>query len=438
MAILSIVVIIGHQAVPPIDRDESRFAQASKQMLETGDYVTVWFQDELRAKKPVGIYWLQSTFANLLGADDISSYRFLNLLALLGAVFALYHMALRFYDSRASFAAVALFSSGFLVLGEAHLAKTDTLLMLLAICQQWALMRFYLAWQTGLAPARNNWLWFWGFMGAGILVKGPVLPVLAGLTLAALCLWHREVAWLSILRFWRGLSILLLLCLPWAILVTIATDGQFLTTAIDGDFLAKLKAGQESHGAPPGVYALLIGILIWPASPLLVWAFSNARAFATCAKKRFLLAWILPFWLMIELIPTKLPHYPLPLVPAIILLVIGGVGVLPDPKIVQIKWRYSLQMTFRYFGVGCGLVLASIVLFIAFQYGGGNKSSSHFIRPISSHHGLYCHLVWPSMDKTGLMASIFQHDWRSIDFSSNSICRCGASPIANSRFIGDC
>ena len=83
MAVLSVVILIGHYSVPPLDRDESRFAQASKQMLQTGDYVTVWFQDELRAKKPAGIYWLQSIFAKSLGSNDISSYRFVNLLALL-------------------------------------------------------------------------------------------------------------------------------------------------------------------------------------------------------------------------------------------------------------------------------------------------------------------------------------------------------------------
>ena len=89
-------------------------------------------------------------------------------------------------------------------------------------------------------------------MGAGILVKGPVLPVMAALTLASLCLWHRQVAWLlSILRFWRGFALILLLCMPWAILVTIATDGEFLTTAIKGDFLAKIIA-DRNHGAPPG------------------------------------------------------------------------------------------------------------------------------------------------------------------------------------------
>src|SRR5579863_6408893 len=46
--------------IPPVDRDEARFAQATKQMIETGDYVDIRFQDEPRYKKPVGIYWLQA------------------------------------------------------------------------------------------------------------------------------------------------------------------------------------------------------------------------------------------------------------------------------------------------------------------------------------------------------------------------------------------
>ena len=370
MVLLSVVILIGHHTVPPLDRDEARFAQASKQMLQTGDYITVRFQDELRAKKPAGIYWLQSTFANFLGVDDISSYRFVNLLAVLASVFALYHMASQFYDSRTAFAAAALFSSGFLVLAEAHIAKTDTLLMALALGQQWALMRSYVSWQAGLAPTRHNWLWFWGCMAAGILVKGPVLPVLAASTLVALCLWHRQVAWLSILRLRSGFSLLLLLCLPWAILVTNATDGEFLANAIKSDFLAKIETGQESHGAPPGIYALLLGFLIWPASPLMVWALANLRTFTTRAETRFLLAWIIPFWFMIELTPTKLPHYPLPVFPAIILLLIGGAGVLLDPKKTGAKWPYFVGVAFRYLGICIGLLLASIVLFFAFQYGG--------------------------------------------------------------------
>src|SRR5262245_26590843 len=64
IAVLLVVALLsflpGFFSIPPIDRDEARFAQATKQMLENGDYVDIRFQDEVRYKKPVGIYWLQA------------------------------------------------------------------------------------------------------------------------------------------------------------------------------------------------------------------------------------------------------------------------------------------------------------------------------------------------------------------------------------------
>ncbi|MGO9543748.1 MAG: ArnT family glycosyltransferase, partial [Rhodomicrobium sp.] len=65
-ATLALIVLCGAlylpgiASLPPTDRDEARFAQASKQMLETGNYVDIRFQTEARYKKPIGIYWLQS------------------------------------------------------------------------------------------------------------------------------------------------------------------------------------------------------------------------------------------------------------------------------------------------------------------------------------------------------------------------------------------
>ncbi len=50
----------GFFTIPPIDRDEVRFAQATKQMVESGDFVDIRFQDDVRYKKPVGIYWMQA------------------------------------------------------------------------------------------------------------------------------------------------------------------------------------------------------------------------------------------------------------------------------------------------------------------------------------------------------------------------------------------
>src|SRR6185295_6163220 len=57
----------GFFVIPPVDRDEARFAQASKQMVETGDYIDIRYQDEVRYKKPVGIYWLQAGVVKAAG-----------------------------------------------------------------------------------------------------------------------------------------------------------------------------------------------------------------------------------------------------------------------------------------------------------------------------------------------------------------------------------
>src|SRR3972149_12233264 len=60
VAFCLIAFLPGFFQIPPIDRDEARFAQATKQMVESGDYVDIRFQNEVRYKKPVGIYWLQA------------------------------------------------------------------------------------------------------------------------------------------------------------------------------------------------------------------------------------------------------------------------------------------------------------------------------------------------------------------------------------------
>src|SRR5689334_11101735 len=64
-------ILPGFFAIPPSDRDESRFAQATKQMLETGDFVDIHFQDEVRYKKPVGIYWMQAAAVKIGSALGI-------------------------------------------------------------------------------------------------------------------------------------------------------------------------------------------------------------------------------------------------------------------------------------------------------------------------------------------------------------------------------
>jgi len=399
LALLAALVLVGHQTLPPMDRDEARFAQASKQMIESGDYVTVRFQDELRAKKPAGIYWLQATAAKLFGADKIAAYRVPSLIGLLAAIWGTYQLGRQLYRHKRALLSAALLGTGLVVFAEGHLAKTDAMLMALCLGQQLALMRIYVAQQLNQAPPARGWLLFWGFMGAGIMVKGPVAPALAITTIAALCLWDRAYGWLRHLHLIRGLLVVAALTLPWAILVTLATDGAFLDIAIKGDFLAKVEAGQESHGAPIGTYALLIGLLIWPAGLLLPRAVTQLPTLFAHAQSRFLLAWVVPFWILIEIIPTKLPHYPLPLFPALAVLLVCAVNVplagnARSRKLGQ-RLRHFLTLGSEYVMLAMSFALAGFVLWAAMTFGGATIGSALTFASIAA---LFCGLaIWQGL-----------------------------------------
>jgi len=246
LACLGAAVLVGHQTVPPMDRDESRFAQASKQMVQTGDLVTIRFQDDIRAKKPAGIYWLQAASASLFGDSNIAAYRLPSLLAMLLTVYGTYRMARTLYKPHRAVLAAAACGTALTVLAEAHLAKTDSVLMLLCLIQQYGLMRIYQAWQHGRRLSYHSYLWVWLPMAAAVLVKGPVAPLLALTTVAALSAWHRNVTWLRMLRFGRGVLILCLVTLPWAVLVTLATCWQ-LSVAGDVSSLAGQPVAATCH-----------------------------------------------------------------------------------------------------------------------------------------------------------------------------------------------
>lgn len=373
LAFLGFGVLLGHHSLPPMDRDESRFAQASKQMVTSGDFVTVRFQEELRAKKPAGIYWLQSISASVFGLVDIAAYRLPSLLAMLLTVLGTYKFACYLYKPPRALLAASALGASLLVMGEAHLAKTDSVLMLLCLIQQYALMLIYRSWQQDRPQKQWHSYAFWLALGAGIMVKGPISPLLAVTTLITLSIWHRELAWTKLLQWGRGLSVLAVMTLPWAILVSIATDGAFLSIAFNADFVAKVKSVQESHGAPIGTYLILAGVLLWPGALLLPRAVAQMPTLLAHIETRFLLAWIVPFWVVIECIPTKLPHYPLPVFPALAILMVCAVDALVPGSLsgsLRARAKYLLTIAAEYLLIGVGLLLVGVVIWGALQYGG--------------------------------------------------------------------
>ncbi len=323
----------GFFTIPPIDRDEARFAQATKQMVETGDYVDIRFQDEVRYKKPVGIYWMQAAAvhtASILGLPRaelrIWVYRVPSLIGAIGAVLLTYWTALAFVTRRAAVLAGLLMCSSVLLSVEARLAKTDAMLLLTVVAAMGALARVYLSWQRGEDPARPPWSWpiiFWTALAGGILLKGPLILMFVGLTIVVLAALDRDASWLWRMRPVWGMMWTLVLVLPWFIAIYWRAGDAFFSDSLGGDMLSKLAA-QESHGAPPGLYLLLFWITFWPGAPLAAMAAPAVWRARREPGAQFLLAWLIPSWIVFEAVLTKLPHYVLPLYPAIAILTVGA------------------------------------------------------------------------------------------------------------------
>jgi 4-amino-4-deoxy-L-arabinose transferase-like glycosyltransferase len=314
----------GFTTIPAVDRDEARFAQATRQMLETGDYIDIRLQDEARLKKPIGIYWLQAAATRIAGGEDthnpIWTYRLPSLIGALGAILVTLAIGRRWLGAEAGFAGAALLACTLLLGMEARQAKTDAFLLLTVLVAMAGLAEAWMPRPGAVPSGRWHWSLFWVAMGVGILIKGPIVPMVAGLAALVLIVVERNIRWLGRLRPWPGILIALAIALPWLIAITISTHGAFITQSLGNDMAAKLAGAKESHGAPPGAYLVMFPVTFWPGSLFallaLPWVWRNRRDRAVA----FCLAWIMPSWLVFEAVPTKLPHYVLPLYPAIALL----------------------------------------------------------------------------------------------------------------------
>ena len=305
---------------PPLDRDESRYVQASSQMLETHDYVRMYVQDTPRYKKPPGIHWLQVAAVKLtssVGARSILAYRWPSLFGAALAAFACAWGASAAFGTRVGTKAGLLFAVSFLLSTQAFFATTDGVLCGLLTLAMAALSRVYLRAREipndVAVPGLGATVWiFWLAVSFAILVKGPVALLMVVAPILTLWGWDRRLTWLRRLNVGWGLILVLALCGPWAVAITIMTDGAFWTGAIGHDLATKFNGGSEGHAGPPGYHTLLLALTLLPASGLLGGALQTVIQRRAEPAVRFAVAWFLPAFLFFELMPTKLPHYPLP------------------------------------------------------------------------------------------------------------------------------
>ena len=309
--------------LPPLDRDESRYAQATSQMLESGDYVDIRFQNDPRWKKPVGIYWAQAAAVALTSNvedRDIAPYRLPSLLGAVMAALACAWAGSALFGQRAGFLAGAILGTTFLLSSEAGIAKTDAMLCGAVTLSMASLARIYMATRAAEAPKRLHKFLFWAGLGLSILIKGPIGLVVVVPAMVMLSIWDRDIRWMKRLGWGWGLPLVALIVGPWAIAITIATDGGFWREALGHDLGGKITGAAESHGGFIGMYAVLAPLLLFPATLLLPAALSTGWHRRAEPAVRFMVCWLVPAWVIFELAPTKLWHYTLPTFGAIALL----------------------------------------------------------------------------------------------------------------------
>lgn len=406
------VYLPGLWVIPPVDRDESRFAQASRQMSETGDFIVPRVQDRPRLNKPPLIYWLQCASVAVFGDEpgqyvhgNIWVFRVPSVLAAIGSVLITWRIGLRLFDARAAWLGAAMLAISPMVVWDAHQARADQLLLVCTCAAQWALL---VVWKPGesrssLAAASA----FWIAVGAGVLAKGPITPLVSGSTILTLSLINRDRRWIRRLKPLVGLAILAAVVLPWVGAVGQRVGwGEYLRIVAD-ETVGRSTSPKENHWFPPGFHMVLLPVLLWPGSLLTGLAFgrSVSRAFpATAARKpiwkrlagtagdptsRFLLAWIVPVWIFFELISTKLPHYTMPLYPALALMSARAVFAAEAGKVGGVEKRSSRLGFALWVVIGAA---ATIGLSLAVLLG-GRLSPDQPWRPLLSGLGMPAALI---------------------------------------------
>jgi len=398
IGLCALLYLPGFFAIPTIDRDEARFAQASRQMAESASWhgwMVPAVQERPRLQKPPLIYWLQAASARLCtdqfrgrGVDAVTKdaiwmYRLPSVLSAMLTVLIVWRWCGRMFDPRSGLMAGALMAANPLMFWEARQARADMLLLACTVMAMWA------AWEV-VRRARHGrsatgWLvagWF--AMAAGIMTKGPITPLVVGLGVVVHAMVRGEWRLLMVFRPWFGVPLAVAPVAVWVWQVSREIDLEKYLITIKTETINRGLAAMEGHGGPVGYHVVMMYVAFLPTCMVVALGFWRAltRGFvwnrsigggrwsrlvravrtarAAAWPECFLVSMLIPGWIVFEVSGTKLPHYTLPLYP--VLAILAARAVLAGPGLVGVRSKRAGRLLWTW-GAGCTVfgVLWSVV-----------------------------------------------------------------------------
>ena len=289
--------------LPLYDLDEGAFSEATREMLESGNFVTPHKDGEPRYDKPVMIYWLQAASVKVFGLNEFA-LRLPSALAATLWVLALHRFTRKRLDTESGYAASLVMVNALMVSVIARAATADAVLNLLLALTLFEIYRYY------EAPSRGPLLRVYLWMGLGFLTKGPVAVFFPLVVSLVFFVSQRQFrAWLAAAFHWPGWLLFLGVALPWYLAIYLDTGPDFFQSFFLRHNLGRFEGAMHGHGGFPGYYLVVLPLIVLPFTGWLLSLVPRVRQSLAEPLDRYLWLWFLVVLLFFSFSNTQLPHY---------------------------------------------------------------------------------------------------------------------------------
>ena len=306
--------------MPLIDRDEPRFSEASREMLQRGDWIVPTFNNLPRYDKPPLTYWFQMTFYKVFGETDTAARLHSALFTALTAL-AVFGFCSRLYDARAGWCAALAYTLSLQVMVQAKAAVADMPVVFFVTVAAWA------GWELLTRPTARWWWIFYLSLSLGFLAKGPIIWLpLFGILIYA---WRKQIPCINgAFKFHFGIPLMLLLVGLWGVPALVLTHGDFFKVGIGKHVVERSVVSMEGHGGNSILaYIAMLPLYFLTVFPsFLPWSVFTKQIYQRLKiqygdAEKYLLINIAVVFVVFTLVKTKLPHYTLPAFPLLACLV---------------------------------------------------------------------------------------------------------------------